>query len=874
MNFNKTIYLLLSLFVLENCAPPESSTEAIIQPFSVVWTLEKNAPDDTQSPRQFAEFELKNNGSTTITNNWAIYFNQISGPISGATETGNAIMEHINGDFYRLLPADNFILKAGESVSIKYKGANWAIKNSDAPAGLYVLFEAENGQTVTSVKIENYTLTPFETEAQLTRLPNDKFPIPTYESRYAENAKLSKLNKSELLPLIPSPKVAKKESGDFIIDNNFSICYFGELKSEADFLTAKFDEIGWDLPVYDGGSCTKNAIKLMTSSAPIEGKSSESYQIRMDAETGMIEIQGTDAAGVFYGIQSLLSLLPNEVYAEKLSEVSLANWSIFDAPRFGYRGLMLDVSRNFHSKQSVKKLLDLMATYKLNKFHFHLTDDEGWRLEIPNLPELTDIGAVRGHTLDEQNHLQPAYGSGPLTESIGYGGSGFYTVEDYVDIVRYAAARHIEVIPEIDLPGHARSAIIPMRQRYERLIKAGKTEEANEYLLDDANDASEYKSVQSYNDNVINVCQPSTYRFITKVVDELVEMHKTAGAPLRVLHTGGDEVPAGVWLASPECKSLLEKDKSIENTKIGLTTYFLEQFSTILSERGLVTAGWEEIGLELAHHGAPRKPNTQFVDKNFRPYVWNSIFGWGGEDIAYQLANLGYEVVLSNASNLYFDLAYDKDPENAGLYWAGFVNTRSVYDFTPLDLFKTAQMGRFGEEIDRMAIAKGKTKLQPAAVKNILGIQGQLWSEALINPERLELATFPKLLGLSERGWATQPDWATQVDESKRFASLDQDWNQFSNMLGQKEMDRLDHLQGGVGYYIPPPGAKVEDGKLYANTAFPGLTIRYTTDGTEPTLTSTVYTQPISIDQSVRLKVFSEKGHSSRSVVVKKGLEN
>ena len=159
----------------------------------------------------------------------------------------------------------------------------------------------------------------------------------------------------------------------------------------------------------------------------------------------------------------------------------------------------------------------------------------------------------------------------------------------------------------------------------------------------------------------------------------------------------------------------------------------------------------------MAGHGAPRRPNSQFVNNNFLPFVWNSIFGWGGEDIAYQLANLGYKVVLCNASNLYFDLAYDKDPENAGLYWAGFVNTRTAYDFVPFDLFKTAQMGLFGEDIDIAELEKGKIKLNPAAQKNVVGIQGQLWSEGLINTERLELATFPKLMGLAERAWQYNP---------------------------------------------------------------------------------------------------------------------
>ena len=161
---------------------------------------------------------------------------------------------------------------------------------------------------------------------------------------------------------------------------------------------------------------------------------------------------------------------------------------IVDAPRFGYRGLMLDVARNFQPKATVLRTLDLMAQYKLNVLHFHLTEDEGWRLEIPSLPELTSVGARRGHTLDSSAFLPPAFSSGPEIDQPF--GSGFYSRADYVEILKHAAARHIEVVPELEMPGHARAAIKAMEARARRLTQAGDAEGAGRYLLSDPEDRS------------------------------------------------------------------------------------------------------------------------------------------------------------------------------------------------------------------------------------------------------------------------------------------------------------------------------------------------------------------------------------------------
>ena len=223
--------------------------------------------------------------------------------------------------------------------------------------------------------------------------------------------------------------------------------------------------------------------------------------------------------------------------------------SIQDYPDLLYRGQMLDIARNYTTVDHLKKLIDILSSYKLNVLQFHFSDDEGWRLEIPGLEELTAIGSRRGHTTDEKDWLYPAYDGG-YDPYAATSGNGYYTREEFIDLLRYAAERHVQVIPEIESPGHARAAIVAMNVRYKKYIDTD-PEKAKEYLLSDLQDTSRYVSAQAYTDNVMNVALPSTYRFMEKVIQEIVAMYKEAGAPLTTIHLGGDEVAKGAWMGSP-----------------------------------------------------------------------------------------------------------------------------------------------------------------------------------------------------------------------------------------------------------------------------------------------------------------------------------
>ncbi|MDX1585836.1 MAG: family 20 glycosylhydrolase, partial [Balneolaceae bacterium] len=592
----------------------------------------------------------------------------------------------------------------------------------------------------------------------------------------------------------------------------------------------------------------------------------EGYLLSIRPRT--ITISASDAAGIFYGIQSLKTAIPPKAWSSVQPSVAIPAMEVSDHPRFGHRAFMQDVARNFLSKEQILKTLDLMSLYKLNVFHFHFNDDEGWRIEIPGLPELTQVGSRRAHTLTNENHLQPSHGSGPNSN---YPGSGHYTTEDFIEILEYATERHIKVIPEIETPGHARAAIKAMDARYRRLMQEGRVEEAPRYLLRDLRDRSEYRSVQGWDDNVIDVSLPSTYRFLGKVIDELQAMYKEAGAPLERIHMGGDEVPNGVWELSPSVMKLVRDNPDIES--VGeLWGYFFKRVNNMLQERGLLLYGWEEIGMKQAFWGGESHhvADTAFAKENVQVDVWNNVMGSGAEDLAYRLANAGYKVVLSGVSNFYFDLAYQKAFPEPGLYWGGFNSLDKPFSFIPYNYYKNAEKDLLGRPLAADHF-NDMVRLTEDGRNNIVGIQSLLWAEKLISSERQEYMLTPKLLAMAERAWAPKPlwaegDWGSDNEERYREA-----WSAFLNVAAKRELPRLDHYAGGFAYRIPTPGAMVQDSMVHANVQMPGFTIRYTTDGSEPTTESYEYTEAFALpeDGVVKMRVFNHAGRAGRTVTIK-----
>jgi len=770
-----------------------------------------------------ARLTLRNIGPEAIAPGWTLCFNTCR-KILPETVSAGFRATHLNGDLFSLSMRDGAAWLPGQEYEIVYDSLHWAISITDAPLGFYLLDAAGR-----AFDLGDPEIAPFVRPEQRHRMRGDLLPTADAAWRYAQNAALSLLDDDAVGRITPRPRLARFDARSCVLGRSAPIESGARLDNEAAFLRSL-------LATLPEGECGAR-IALETDPA----MEPEAYQLEIAPD--FVLVRGAGAHGVFNGLQSLAQLIAQDG--------ALPCGKVVDTPRFAYRGMMLDVARHFSSVDTVLRLLDCMAGYKLNRFHFHLTDDEGWRLAIAALPELTEVGARRGVPAPgEPPCIPPSFGSGADTKLSS--GSGFYTADEFVAILRHAQRLHIAVIPEFNMPGHARAAVEAMRVRHARLTAAGDIAGADEYLLSDPHDASSYESVQLWHDNVMCIALPSVDRFIETVVGEVAALYREAGMPLPVLHTGGDEVPVGAWLGSPACQARMREHGWVEARQ--LRDDFQARCRAILARHGIAFAGWEETAL-----------NASGAGQDSDVYVWNNGWGSGQEDCANRLANAGHQVVLSSAASLYFDFAYAKHPQEPGYYWAGFVDTREPFGMNPLD----APLLPAQDAMGRAPASEQVAALEPLDLEGrqrIKGLQGQLWGENACSRERVEYLVLPRLIGLAERAWSADPGW-------KHPDELAGDWNEFANRLGQRELPRLDRLPRPWAYRLPPPGAVIEDGRLHANIATPGLAVHYTLDGRDPDAHSPRYTAPVLLDGSCSVKLASvdTRGRASRIVTLNPG---
>ena len=338
------------------------------------------------------------------------------------------------------------------------------------------------------------------------------------------------------------------------------------------------------------------------------------------------------------------------------------------------------------------------------------------------------------------------------------------------------------MIPEFDTPGHSRAAIKSMEYRFR---KTGDTT----YRLAEPEDTSEYNSVQDYNDNALNVALPSTYAFIGKVFDGLIALYREADVPLDAIHIGGDEVPEGAWTGSPACQKLM-REKGIQDVS-ALKEYFISRVLDIAEAKGVRIAGWQEVAQHLTPGTFERlKKRLDFI--NF----W--AVSRGREELAYQNADDGVDVVLSNVTNYYFDLAYTPDKEERGHSWGGFVDERRSFSFMPYNMYRSVRWDDKGQLNKKFAkAAKGKPVLTETGRQHIKGVSGQLWTETIRTFDHVTYYLFPKAVGLAERGWNATPVWeqATAPDDPLFL----EDFDHFFSIVTDHEYPYYDAL--GISYH-------------------------------------------------------------------------
>lgn len=485
------------------------------------------------------------------------------------------------------------------------------------------------------------------------------------------------------------------------------------------------------------------------------------------------------------------------------------------SPDFEWRGMMIDIARNFQTPETLIEILNLMADNGLNKLHFHPVDDEAWRIELPSLPELTEVGSRRGWTTDEKDYLFQIFTGDGNPDNLGNSSNGKYTRQDFISLLRAANELGIDVVPEIESPGHARAAIKAMEAR------ARKGDAS--YRLIDVTDTSTFTSAQSFHDNVMNPALESVYKFMATVFDDIIGIYQEAGVPLTGIHIGGDEVPRGAWSGSQVALKFM-KDNNIADEK-QLHAYFVKRIARLLAERGIPMYGWQEIALD---HGD--EYNKEIAPLTGGVNSWSTLIKKGQTPVPVKSVMGGYPTILSNVDHFYFDMSYSGHPQEPGLSWGGHTDEFAALNGYPVQLCPAP------------ADAPGK----------VIGITAPFWAETFRNADNLLLMMTPKIFGLAER--AAHSD-STYTDV------------QFNAIIGEKELPALEKRfaenKRGV-MHLRQPGIKIENGKVYMNSPYKDGVIRYTTDGTEPDENSAVYTAPFSVGKStdIRARYFRNNGKS------------
>ncbi len=618
-----------------------------------------------------------------------------------------------------------------------------------------------------------------------------------------------KAQTDENLGIIPAPVAIEKKTGFFMLDKTV-VLVSGEAENAgtADLLNAFI--------VSKGGFALRTSATLKPSGMPAtvktaaKGKSivltsagagklpAEGYLL--DVSANQITVTGK-GAGLFYGVQSLMQMMP-----EKQGQgIAIAASAITDYPRFKYRGMHLDVCRHTFPVAFIKKYIDLMAQYKLNNFHWHLTEDQGWRIEIKKYPKLTSVGSVRSGTI-------VGHHPGVTTDNIPY--KGFYTQDEVKEVVAYAGRRFINVIPEIELPGHSSAAIaaypqlscFPDRDTYIDPkapwagSRKGKQVQQTWGVFDDVYAPTEY-----------------TFKFLEDVLDEVMVLF-----PSKYIHIGGDESPKEYWKESPFCQQLI-KDKGLKDEH-GLQSYFIQRIEKYINSKGRSIIGWDEI-----------------LEGGLAPNA--TVMSWRGVEGGIAAAQLSHDVIMTPGSNgLYVDHAQSSSPDEP-------VNIGGVSPYTVIYAY---------DPVPEVLSADQK--------KYILGVQANLWTEYIESAKKVEYMVLPRMLALSEIAWTPRARKNVKNFSEERIplhlARLEKTGTNFWVPIPLGLPDSL-------------TGAQI---KLDLKPPLKGSAVYYTLDGSRPSELSNQWDSnlPVTVPagKSLLLKTIVVTATGKRSVVMTTKLNN
>jgi len=809
------------------------------------YTIEKI---DLENNSMDVVFTITNSTSINFKENeWAIHWNQIDGePLAESLPKG-IHFERVNGSYYILKFADPWSLQAGESISFRVATNGIMSRLPLGPRGGFIVTSSGSINLNTNINWQDAK-------------GLEGLILPTAKKRYQKLKNVNSISKDSLAWIVPSPTYSTKPTTERLRLANWNL-YFAEENTMDKFdalLKVRFQEIISTLFPKVGLQWVESVeeanfiLKLSSDISP------EGYNLEIKQDH--VVVTTNSYGGLFYALQSLLQI-------DQIAVLENRGWPIIkidDEPRFTYRGFMLDISRNFYGLPKLKQIIDLMAMFKLNHFDIKLSDDEGWRLEIPGLPELTEIGSKRGYTTDESDRLIPMYGSGATG---GETGNGFLSKNEFISLLQYGKSKNITIIPQLSFPSHARASIISMDARRNKLLAKGDVIGAEKYALSDPNDKSKYISPQLYNDNAINICMESSFAFFDKVVAEVAAMYIEADVSFKQFGIGADELPYGVWEGSPICLNSVHINSGSLDLEILYNNALLRLKETIESH-GAIMSGWEDF---LLVHSKNSHGETKLKQERFNyeviPYAWNNTWGGGREDMIYKLANAGFKTVMSNSSAFYFDMANDNDMDAFGLSWSGYVDYFDTWAIDPQDIFANSVLNQ-KHNIQSDYISK-TTKLKPNKRDNLIGIQSQLWTETVTNDRILEQMLVPNLIVFAERAWAKQPNWILNTTPTQKQKML-KEWNYFLNLLGKRTLPVLHHRFPEILFDLSKPGGVIENDTLYVRSQFPGLQVRYSLDGSVPNQTSKLYQYPILIDSDdvVILRSFDTQLNGGKSILV------